>query len=360
MHLLRVWPQIRIAFILVVMALGGACKKAEIGPPLVEEPFEMLGADVSYLPDIRANSFELGCAEQPKNALNQLKLNGWNTIRLRLWHSPNSPESGLDQVAALAEEAHSLGLKVLLTIHYSDTWADPGHQTKPAAWNGMGGDVLLDSVYQYTYRVVGRIQPDFVQIGNEINGGMLWPEGRSSNAAYFFNLLDTGLSASKAVMPDCKTVLHYAGYRGACSFAQWLQQMPCDYWGLSYYPIWHGKSLDSLKSAVECVYASTGKRVFLAEISYPFTLSWNDWTHNIVGDTAQLLNGFPPNPQGQMAYVQALRSLMKEANGGSGICYWGAEWVSYRGAQATNGSSWENQALWDFNAQCLPVMQAFK
>ena len=97
----------------------------------------------------------------------------------------------------------------------------------------------------------------------------------------------------------------------------------------------------------------------IAETAYPFTLGWNDWTNNIVGLQNQLIPGFEATHDGQKNYVLNIKSWSKQSSSCIGFCYWGGEWISFRGAQATDGSSWENQALWDFNNNALPVIGAF-
>jgi len=97
----------------------------------------------------------------------------------------------------------------------------------------------------------------------------------------------------------------------------------------------------------------------LAETSYPFTLSLNDWTNNVVGQSNQLVAGYDATASGQKNYILAIKSLVKSVPNGSGFCYWGGEWISFKGNQATNGSTWENQALWDFNNNALEAIQAF-
>ena len=99
--------------------------------------------------------------------------------------------------------------------------------------------------------------------------------------------------------------------------------------------------------------------MIIAETAYPFTLGYNDYTNNILGLANQLVPTYPATNQGQMEFLLAIKNLVKQNSRGLGFCYWGAEWVAFRGPTATNGSSWENQALWDFNNNALPVMDAF-
>ena len=102
-----------------------------------------------------------------------------------------------------------------------------------------------------------------------------------------------------------------------------------------------------------------GKKIFIAETSYPFTLSWNDATTNIVGSASQILDEFPATPAGQKNYLLKIKDIIKSTDKGIGFCYWGSEWVSYKGKDSTNGSSWENQALWDFTNSALPAMDVY-
>ena len=101
------------------------------------------------------------------------------------------------------------------------------------------------------------------------------------------------------------------------------------------------------------------KKVIIAETSYPFTLGFNDWTNNILGTTNQIISSYEATPFGQKSYLLALKEKIKGTQQGFGFCYWGTEWVSFRGNQSTNGSPWENQSLWDFNNRALPAMAAF-
>ena len=119
------------------------------------------------------------------------KDNGNKLVRLRLWHNPVWTKtvygaSGTQLYNDLADVEKSIklskeqGMSVLLDLHYSDSWADPGKQEIPAAWKDLKDiNVLKDSVYNYTFKVVSYLKakglmPEMVQIGNETNCGMLW------------------------------------------------------------------------------------------------------------------------------------------------------------------------------------------
>ena len=342
------------------MILAIACKKANTSSSN-SHPLEIKGADMSYLPEVRKSGLTFyNSTNQAEDMLTTLKSAGVNVIRLRLWKNPADNTSGFEEVKNLSEEIKSKGMKTLISVHYSDTWADPANQTKPAQWNGISYSALKDSVFQYTQKIVREMNPDYIQIGNEINGGFLWPDGDWNNPLQMKELLQKGISAVRSVNNTTKIIIHYAGYEYADEFFTNLSGMDYDIIGISYYPIWHGKDLDALRQSLTTLGTKQNKSILIAETSYPFTLSWNDYTNNVVGLNTQIITQYPATPAGQKEYIGKLMQIMKSIPKGIGVCYWGAEWVSYKGTVATNGSPWENQAFWDFTNNSLPVLEAYK
>lgn len=352
-------------FLFTLLLFSFSCQKNTDGEVTPENPTTNLSAliravDASLIPEIREQGVLVrNSAGQEEDMLTALQKNGVNTIRLRLWHTPASSYASLAAVKTLAAEARTKDIKVWLTVHYSDTWADPGQQTKPAAWKNLNYATLRDSLYAYTRLITREIQPDIIQIGNEINRGLLWPEGHANQPAQMQGLLKAGIQAVREQFPATKIMLHFAGHDGAQSFFTGLQELDVDYYGLSYYPIWHGKNLTGLQANVSRLFQQFKKPVLLAEIAYPFTFGYNDWTNNIIGDNTQILDAYPATPEGQQAYLRFIHQWAKTSEALSGYAYWGGEWVAYRGNQATDGSPWENQALWDFNLQALPALRVF-
>jgi arabinogalactan endo-1,4-beta-galactosidase len=103
------------------------------------------------------------------------------------------------------------------------------------------------------------------------------------------------------------------------------------------------------------------KSILIAETAYPFTLEWNDWTNNIIGQNSQLiLPHYPATIDGQRQFIHEIKSIVKRTKNGIGFCYWGAELIAWKGSQSTNASAWENQSLFDFNNKALPVLFEFK
>lgn len=336
-----------------------SCSKEEEATKTL--PF-IKAADMSYLPLIESEGTVLYNNQLvAEDALQTLKKSGCNTIRIRLWHSPSDHHSGFNEVKLLAQRVKSLGMKVWLTVHYSDTWADPGQQSKPSAWNNLSFNLLKSQFEQYTQQIVTQIHPDIIQIGNEINNGFVFPEGNlTNNESQFLSLLASASNVIRAQSPSTKIMLHYAGIQGASWFFSKTAAIDYDYIGLSYYPVWHGTDLNLLQQTLTSLGQTYSKKVLIAETSYPFTLGWNDWTNNVLGQTNQLHPNYPATLDGQKNFVEQIKATIQQTPNGAGFCYWGAEWIAFRGTQASNGSSWENQALWDFNHKSVPAMTIFK
>jgi arabinogalactan endo-1,4-beta-galactosidase len=338
-----------------------ACNKSDNKFIQVEKPFFIKGVDASFIPEIRlSNMITKNANGQVEDMLLTLKNAGVNTIRLRIWNNPVKEHSGLEEVKNFSNEIKNLGLKVWLTIHYSDTWADPGAQTKPSDWNGLTFVQLKDSLRIYTSKIVNEIKPDYIQIGNEINNGFLWPEGSFLNQTHMLELLKEGIKAVKENSPQTKIIIHYAGYDKADYFYRQLSNLDYDIIGLSYYPNWHGKSLDTLQMQLLSLSSKFNKPILIAETAYPFTYGWNDWTNNIIGDSSQILPQFTASIQGQKDYLSKIKYIISNTPNGIGFAYWGAEFISFKGSEAKNGSTWENQALWDFTNKALPAICVFK
>ncbi len=345
-----------------LLCLSASCNRQDGAqmPEPVPSTLPVMGADVSFVPQIRKAGYKVqNPAGKTEDILLILKKAGVNTIRLRLWHTPAGGHSGLAEVVEFAREVHAQGMKVLLAPHYADSWADPEKQVKPAAWSGLPGSVLADSVYEYTRLVTREVKPDYIQIGNEINNGLLWPEGHASDRVAFKSLLQAGIQGARDGHSSSRIVLHYAGHAGAEAFFGGLSALDYDMIGLSYYPLWHGKDLDALTQNIIRLSQVYDKDVFIAETSYPFTLGWNDYTNNIIGLESQLLPAYAATPQGQQAFLESVRDISKKAPRYAGFCYWGAEWVSFKGSTATDGSTWENQAFWGFSGSALPVLRVY-
>ena len=328
------------------------------------------GVDISVLNQVEQNGgefYENGIARDP---IEIFKDHGVNTIRLKLWHSPDLEFNGLPKVLQMAQRIDSLGLGLMLDIHYSNTWADPGHQAKPSAWGSLNFESLADSVHNYTQNVISQLKlqgtlPKFVQIGNETDCGFLWPDGyvcNESNNESQWEKLGTlythALSGLNDALDETDTVLTigHLSQGGLWYFSNlFSQNVDLDIIGLSYYPWWHGE-LGSLSNNLAQLGNEFQKPIIIVETAYPFTLSWNDYTNNIIGMDSQLLDGFPATETGQLNFLQTTKNEMTTYEYGAGICYWSPEWISTE----TFGSPWENLALFDFSGEILEGITVFE
>ena len=223
---------------------------------------KILGADISFLPQLEARGIKFTDNGVQKDAILILKDHGFNYIRLRIFNDPAadsgySPHQGfcdLEHTKQMAKRIKAADMKFLLDFHYSDTWADPGKQFKPAAWKDLNIFLLAQAVHDYTVQVLTALQqqntlPDMVQVGNEINHGILWPDGNVNQINYLASLLSAGTKAVREVDPKIKVMLHIAcGGQNEESRAL-LDSMidrniSFDVIGQSYYPKWHGTIAD--------------------------------------------------------------------------------------------------------------------
>lgn len=330
--------------------------------------------DLSFQPE--ANDWQTNYYDAAGNQIEVIPFfadHGVNLVRLRLWYAPEDGYCNLSKTIEMAKECKQSGMNVLLCIQYSDTWADPGNQSPPLAWQNLDLDAMKDSVYAYTRNVMlafksNDIMPAIVQIGNETNSGFLWDHGRvggsfDDNWNNYIALIARASTAIRDVDADgkVKIMMHYAGLEGAEWYFGKLAQNSVDYnyIGISYYAIWHGKSLDYLKTVLSSLASTYKRKVFLNETAYPWTLEWNDWTNNPWGENSQLISAYPATPEGQKAYLQEIKDIMTGFDKGLGFCYWAPDWVAFKGSEATDGSTWENATLFDFDNKALPAFDVF-
>lgn len=329
------------------------------------------GADLSSLPRL----LDLGAvfadeAGAPAAPLDLLRQRGWELLRLRLWHSPAEPWQGLDSTVAFAARARSQGFELLLDPHFSDSWADPGQQTPPAAWQGLAGAALEDSVRGYARGVLESFAaagatPAWIQLGNEIDGGLLWPAGAVGGEhdtpaqwAALAGLLSAAAEGVELAHPagdGPRRLIHLSQSGDGPRCARFLDSLvahgvPFEGVGLSYYPWWHG-DLAGLSATLSTL-ARFGRELLVVETAYPSTLDWADDSGNLVGLEDQLLPGLPATPAGQLEFFRRLRTVVAGAPGGLGraILPWEPLWT------AVGGSAVENLCLVDFQGRALPAL----
>ncbi len=343
------------------------------------------GVDISMLYEVEAKGGKFYDNGIQKDPIQILKDHGINWIRVRIWNDPydenGRPYGGgncdYKKMTELAKRAKALGMKVLVNFHYSDFWADPGKQQKPKAWKNLKGSSLAKAVSDFTYQVIkymkdNKALPDMVQIGNEVNNGFLWPDGKligddAGGFKNFVKLFNAGASAVRRVDKNIKVAVHLAEGGNSALF-RWFfgnvlgLKMDFDVIGVSYYPYWHG-TLDELRENLDSLAMWLNKEIAIFETAYAWTLSDADGHPNIFGGDMWKIGGYKATIQGQ---ATALRDIMEVVanipnNKGLGIFYWEGCWIPVRGAgwKEGEGNPWENQALFDFNGNALPSLDVF-
>ncbi|MDR0750470.1 MAG: arabinogalactan endo-1,4-beta-galactosidase [Tannerellaceae bacterium] len=254
--------------------------------PLPERTFKreeaIIGADVSWLPQQEDKGLAFSDEGIQKDALEILKENKFNWIRLRLFVDPAAEGGysaegycGLEQTLLMAKRIKAQGMKFLLDFHYSDTWADPGKQYTPASWAAYSGSGLEGQVYRYTFDTVRKFieegcAPDMVQTGNEINHGMLWPQGKIGESYMPFGVLLRCASAAVRAADESIPVMVHIACGGqndeSVAFLDKIisRDVKFDIIGQSYYPRWHG-TLDDLKANLNDLAERYGKPLIVVE-----------------------------------------------------------------------------------------------
>ncbi len=355
----------------------------------------IMGADVSMLKQIEDSGGKFCDNGVEKDCLTILKDHGVNWIRLRIWNDPTDANGAylgggnndLEKTVEMATRAKDMGFKLFLDFHYSDWWADPGQQNMPKAWVGLTPGDLQKAVYDYTVSVMQTLveagaMPDMVQIGNEVNGGMLWPAGKTWREGSeiiggydgFADLLKMGIQAVRDTDPNnsdpqkrTRIVIHLANggdnklYRTMFD-ALTERNVDYDVIGLSYYSYWHG-SLDDLKSNMNDISERYHKDVVIAETAYAVTLNDKDGYANLFSESEQNLGGYKATVQGQATAMRDVMDAVAQVpnDRGLGIFYWEPDWIAVEGAgwKTGEGDAWENQAMFSFKGEALPSIDVF-
>jgi arabinogalactan endo-1,4-beta-galactosidase len=398
---------------LLALHAGESC--AQTAAAITVQPVEglppdfIMGADMSMLDQLERMGARFQSQDgEPGDALRIVRDNGVNWVRLRLWHTPvnaddvieggrtisrrGDPIGGgnndLATTIRLARRAKALGLKFLLDIHYSDFWVDPEKQAKPAAWRGLSGAALEQAVYRYTAQVFDELKksdvlPDMVQIGNELNGGMLWPDGKTWKGELddhvggddgFVALISQGIRAAHDADPlrgkpgHMKVAVHLADggsnalYRRVFDlFAK--RGVDFDVIGMSFYPYYHGP-IEDLQANADDISARYGKDVVVLETAYAYTLRNGDDWPDVFNAKMQDSVGYQASVQGQASMVRDVIAAMARVpkRRGLGLFYWEPDWIPVAGAgwRTGEGNGWDNQAMFDFHGRALPSLAVFK
>ncbi len=274
-------------FVFIAIHIAGCSKGGTSqNPPVTNNTFSK-GADISWLPQMEATGYKFYNADgKEEDCFKILKDHGINSIRLRTFVNPSddraSGHCSKNETVAMAVRAKSWGMRVMIDFHYSDSWADPGKQIKPKAWEGHDFPTLLNDLYNYTFDVmtalkVAGVLPEWVQVGNEIPGGMIYPEGSTDNWPQLVQLINKGYDAIKTVSPDSKVILHVDQGNNNARFRWWFDAAKAngakyDVIGLSYYPYWlegnpdYSLSITDLGTNLNDMASRYSKEVMIVEV----------------------------------------------------------------------------------------------
>ena len=274
--------------LLLITMLAACSMTSKIQAQSASQTTFVTGADVSWCSEMEADGKLFYNANGEQTELMALmKQIGMNVIRLRVWVNPENVYgnwSNKADVLAKARRVKAQGLKLMIDFHYSDFFADPGRQTKPAAWQNMTLDQLKQAVADHTTDVLtalkgAGITPEWIQIGNETTGGMLWPDGQNYDSfVKYVQLHNAGYDAAKAVFPSSKVMVHVDnGWKWAT--LDWFfkafsaQGARYDLIGLSLYPEkgnWK-QYTDQTLDNIGRLHSQHGKESIICEVGMEWT-----------------------------------------------------------------------------------------
>ncbi len=325
-----------------------------------------------------------------------LAASGVNMVRQRLWVNPvaNGGAYNLSYNLALARRARAAGLAVYLDLHYSDTWADPGHQAIPAGWPRTLEE-LTTKLFNYTRDICDAFYDDapaagpssgaasslpplsIISIGNEITAGLLWPIGSTSSYANIGALLHSaasGVKASKLVTRSSsssaplKIMIHLDNgwswstqknfynrvleTSSSSSSAKALTADDFDMMGVSYYPFYSsGATLASLRDSLKNMATTWGKELVVAETDWP--ISCPSPRYAFPSDAKSI----PFTVAGQTQWIKAIADVLAAVPDGKGrgLFYWEPEWIHNAGL----GSSCASNLMVSSSGQALSSLSVF-
>ncbi len=369
----------------------------------------LYGVDISTLL-VQENSGVVYYSEDGSEAdiMKTLRENGVNSVRIRVWNDPydengngyGGGNNDVDTAIAIGRRASAYGMSVLIDFHCSDFWADPSKQMEPKAWRDMGVTDKEKELYDYVYTSLQKmieqhVNVTMVQIGNETTTGICgetsWP--------FMAKLYRAGANAVRDVAAatgqDMKVAVHFTNpetqdnYR---DFAKKLAEFNVDYdvFASSWYPYWHGTA-EKLSEILAEIANTYDKDVCVVEVSYAYTYDDGDNFGNTIAEDTSASFPYAISPQGQADCIRdAANAVAACGKHGLGVYYWEPAWIPVPGnsfeersvlwekygsgwaskasgsydpedaGKFYGGSSWDNQALFDFEGKPLPSLSVFR
>ena len=267
-------------------------------PPEVKTVYAY-GADVSWYSQQAAEGVKFYDASGAQTeCIPLMKKLGLDAIRLRVFVNPKASGGysaqgwcGKDDFIAKAKAANAAGMRLMVDFHYSDNWADPAKQYKPSSWASLSGTQLQNAVMEHTADILNALKsagitPEWVQVGNEVTNGMIWPDGKieNNNFTNFVQLFNAGYASVKNVFPDAKVILHIDNGYDAARFKWFFDGMKAagckyDVIGMSIFPSYvleGGKevpistTVSKMLNNINTCISAYGKPVMICEAGMPW------------------------------------------------------------------------------------------
>lgn len=360
----------------------------------INEDF-IFGVDISSIIQLEENGAIFYDEEgRERDLFEILKENGVNYIRIRHWNNPKNDKgdyfgggnNDLEVNLKIAKRAARVGMKLVLNFHYSDFWADPAKQTIPREWKSLSEDELKETIYKYTYDTIKQFEkigarPHMVQIGNEINSGLLFPMAPTSKGyGRIADYLSYGLKAVKDISLDIKTIIHLAEGASEAALINYFDRLiqndlKFDVIGLSYYSFWHG-SIEKFEATLKVLNDRYEQEIAVMEYSYGFTYKPVEHASHIFNSELAEMGGYEATMQGQASYIRDVNNAIASIDKGIGSFYWEPAWLPIKNSGWANAASreylkaqgdslgdglvsWANQALFSYTGKVLPTIKVF-
>jgi len=359
------------------------------------------GVDLSTLVELEKCGAKYYNNGKEGDLLSILKEYDFDTVRIRVWNDPYAEDgtpygAGTNDVETsieIGKRVTAAGYGVLLNLHYSDFWADPGKQIKPKAWKEYGIEELEKAIYDFTLDTVkafldAGVNITMIQVGNELSNGLCWPEGKVPEYDNIARMVSSGIRACRAVDSSIPLMIHLDNGGNNALYREWFDNYTkrgedFEYIGLSYYPFWHG-TLDMLENNMNDIAVRYGKDLIVAEVSMGYTmedyasyekLSPEERKGYATRPALVEKIEYPMTKEGQSDFMADFLNRVAHVadNKGKGFFYWEPAWIpvpgsgwatpvslEYMNDPGPCGNEWANQALFDYDGNALPSLEIIR
>ncbi len=372
-----------------------------------------------------------------QNTVNYLASRGMDFARIRLTNNPGEPGELMsdgasryhlpagfedeDDCLKLAKYAHAAGMKIQFTFNLSDYWSNNHQQYIPVDWQekikGRSYDesiaILTKCVADHVTDIMTKltdegVYPEYISLGNEISGGILYPYGYSydtsaddatdsrpegkKNWNAIASFINAGYDAAKAVSPDTKVIIHLEDMTGTYAANPDDRKGGAFWWftdfknaggkwdvtGISYYPAWSAATIDNCVSFADALQTEYGKPVVVMESGYEWAPTRKDGYNGQLHEDNPVYKGvYDSTPEGQKGFLTELLTKFKASDSIIGSLYWDPMYIHVEDENRKNMTGWahyydekgsdtadvnvvENTTLFDFDGKALPAFEAYE